>query len=317
MVHFGVLLGNIVLFAALAIPGYFLGKMGRVSDGAMASITNILTDVAMPALVFSKLIMTDIPSLGGAAIACCVLFPIVIMCVLYALCAVLFRSMKDTGKNKASRFCAVFPNCGFLGIPLASAMFPDEPSVVAFVSLFNVFSTLMLLTLGVYIYSGDRRHICVHRVLFKPITLAVVFGVICSLLGLGERLPAMETYAGYLAALTTPLAMIVLGVELSKLSLQEIFGSVGVYAVSAIKLMLSPLMAMGLLLLVRAIGVPISAELATALMISTGVSTAASAPAMAKRYGADSKYAAMLTLGATMLCMISLPLVSLLFNMLF
>lgn len=317
MVHFGVLLGNIILFGALAIPGYLLGKAGRVSDGAMASITNILTDIAMPALVFSKLLMTDIPSLGVTAIACCVLFPIGITCALYGLTAVMFRGSGENSGVGTSRFCAIFSNCGFLGIPLASAMFPDEPAVVAFVSLFNVFSTLMLLTLGVYIYSGDRRHICVRRAILKPITVAVVLGIICSLTGVGDMLPAVGTYADYLAALTTPLAMIVLGVELSKLSFREIFGNAGMYAVSAVKLILSPLMAMGLLLLLRAVGLEIGTELAAALMISTGVSTAASAPAMAERYGADSRYAATLTLGTTMLCMVSLPPISLLFGLLF
>ena len=314
---FVVLLGNIILFGALAIPGYLLGKLGKVTDGALASITNILTAVAMPALVFSKLIMIDFPSLGTAAIVCCVLFPIGITYMLNLLTMVLFRGEMGDGRVGASRFCAIFSNCGFLGIPLASAMFPDEPGVVAFVSLFNVFSTLMLLTLGVYVYSGDRRDICVRRAILKPITIAVVLGIVCSLLGIGDMIPAVGTYADYLAALTTPLAMIVLGVQLSKLSVREIFCSAGVYAVSAVKLIVSPLMAMGVLLLLRTVGVPIGAELVVALMISTGVSTAASAPAMAERYGADSRYAAILTLGTTMLCMISLPMISLLFNLLF
>lgn len=317
MVHFGVLLGNIILFGALAIPGFLLGKLGKVTDGALASMTNILTDVAMPALVFSKLIMTDISSLGVSEVACCVMFPVGITCALYLLTAVLFRGGTGDGRVGASRFCAIFSNCGFLGIPLASAMFPEEPQVVAYVSLFNVFSTLMLLTLGVYMYSGDRRDICVRRAIFKPITVAVVLGIVCSLLGVGNMLPAVGTYADYLAALTTPLAMIVLGVELSKLSFREIFGSAGMYAVSAVKLILSPLLAMGGLLLLRAVGVEIGAELAAAILISTGVSTAASAPAMAERYGADSRYAAVLTLGTTMLCMLSLPLISLLFGRLF
>lgn len=314
---FTVLFRNILLFGALAIPGYLLGRLGKVTDGALAGITNILTAVAMPALVFSKLIVTDFSSLGTAAVVCCVLFPIGITYILHLLTVVLFRGKAGDGRTVESRFCAIFSNCGFLGIPLASVLFPNQPGVAAFVSLFNVFSTLMLLTLGVYVYSGDRRDICVRRVFFKPVTIAVLLGVVCSLAGIGDALPAVGIYADYLAALTTPLAMIVLGVQLSGLSVRRIFCNRGVYAVSAVKLLLSPLLTMGLLLLVRSAGVPIGMELAAALMISTGVSTAASAPAMAECCGADSGYATMLTLGTTMLCMISLPLISVLFDLVF
>ena len=44
------------------------------------------------------------------------------------------------------------------------------------------------------------------------------------------------------------------------------------------------------------------------MLVATAVSTATSAPAMAKKYGADSEHAACLTLGNTLLCVLTLPL---------
>ena len=46
----------VLLFAALLIPGYILGKAKAITDTAVLSFTNILMYIAMPFLVFSKLL---------------------------------------------------------------------------------------------------------------------------------------------------------------------------------------------------------------------------------------------------------------------
>lgn len=314
---FETLFGNLLLFTALLIPGYLLGKLGKISHGAMESITNLLTDIAMPFLVFAKLLETDFSSVGVTDILVCILFPIGIELILLPVTALFFRKKED-GKYAVSRCCAIFSNCGFLGIPLAASLFPDEPRAVLFVSVFNVFSTLMLLTLGIFILSGDKKHIDLCRAVLKPITLAIVLGVLLSVTGLAARLPALSTYSNYLAQLTTPLAMIVLGFELSGLRLRSMFTTVSLYTVSLVKLVISPVLSLLLLLSLKVIFKPeISSCLAAAMLISTGVSTAASTPAMAEKYGGDSRYAATLTLGTTILCMVTLPLLSLLFEKVF
>ena len=50
---------NVSLFVLLMIPGAILGRTKRLSERAIDQVGNILSDVAMPALVFSKLMQTD------------------------------------------------------------------------------------------------------------------------------------------------------------------------------------------------------------------------------------------------------------------
>jgi len=319
MIDLNVLLGNVLLFVALVVPGAILGKRAREGiGGAERLITDILTDIAMPFLVLEKFTEIDVSSIGMSEMLCCILFSIGIVMLLYLISRLLFRKKgKEDKKCAVSRFCSVFPNCGFLGIPLAVAVFPNEPKVAVLVSLFNVFSTFMLLTFGIYVLSGDCKSISVGRAFLKPITVAVVIGFVLSFSGLSERLPVIHTYSGYLAGLTTPLAMTVLGFELSKLGFKNMFATPSLYGVAALKLIVSPMIALAVLLLLRFLGVDISLELAAAMLISTGVSTAATAPAMSERYGADGRYAAILTLGTTVFCVLSLPLVSLVFELFF
>lgn len=316
MINIGTLLSYIILFGALAFPGFILGKSKRLSEESLGGIAVILTDVAMPFLVFAKLLETDLSSISTVDIVCSIVFPVAICFILWGISSFVFKKAEDRRRSVFS-FCSVFANCGFLGIPLANAIFPDSPEICAFVALFNVFSTFMLLTLGVYMLSGDRRHISLRGAFFKPITFAVMIGVVLSLSGGGEYISGLALYSDILASMTTPLAMLVLGVEMSRIGFKELFLTPALYASAAIKLIASPLITVGVLAVLRALGITVSEELAAALFISTGVSTAATASAMSKQYGRDGRYAAVLTVGNTVLCALTLPIVSIVFGFVF
>lgn len=311
MLNFIVLLRSVVLFVALAIPGFVLGKLNRLDTGARAAIGGILADVAMPALVLARLLESDLCTLRPDCIAWALLLPFGLTAALWGLSALLFPG-RISRRNGAAQFCAVFANCGFLGIPLTEAMFPGQPEVIVYISLFNVTSTLCLLTIGVYMLSGDRRSVRFRSILCKPIVWVVVIGAILTVTGSGQRMSWLITYANYPAQLTTPLSMLVLGCTLAELDWRSIFGRADLYKTALIKLIAAPVLTM---LILRLAGSP--PELAAALFIGTGVSSAASAPAMAGQYGNDARYTATLTLGTTLLCMATLPLLSFLFELLF
>jgi len=200
---------------------------------------------------------------------------------------------------------------------LAVAAFPNSPKIAVFVSLFNVISTFLLLTLGVYILSGDTRHINPLKAIMKPITAAVILGMVLSFTGVASKLTAVHEYSSYLASITTPMSMTVLGFELSKMKLKKLILTPSLYVVSFIKLIAAPLIALVILIGLRAVGVNIGEELAVAMFIATAVATPATTPAMASRYGADTSLATVHTVGTTLLCVATLPLVSLIFGVFF
>lgn len=310
------MLGIVLLFAALLIPGYILGKARAITDVAVLSFSNILMYVAMPFLVFSKLLEIDLSSIVLAEILMSALLPIVLELILLVFCRIVFK--KREPRKRSAAFCSIFPNCGFLGIPLAAALWPDKPEIVLYISVFNVVSTFLLLTLGVYILSGDKKEISLKKTLISPIFFAIVLGVAGSLLNINEHWGSVSTYAVTLAQLTTPLAMISLGYELSKLNMLKMWANAGVYLTSLIKLILSPLITVGFLALLKYVfRLEIGISIASAMLVATAVSTAASAPSMAKKYDADAEYTAILTLANTLLCIVTLPLMYMLLDVLF
>ena len=312
MLGFSTLLSGVLMFALLIIPGYILGRIKMIERGALNSMTNILMYVAMPFLVFTKLIATDLYAIDPIHILLAALSPFVVFGAIMLLSEKTFRAREGDRRYRASRFCSIFSNAGFLGIPLSEVLFPDRPEISVYVSLFNVGSTFFLLTVGVYILSGDRRDISFRRAILSPIMASIVIGVLFSLLGVVDYVPKVANYADILASLTTPLSMIVLGVEMSGIPFSAFVKTPLLYLVSFMKLVLSPLVMIAILLLLGLCGLAVPSELQAALFIATAVSSAASSSAMTKKYGGDGEYAAILTIGTTLLCAVSFPLLYLL-----
>lgn len=303
MPEFQTLSIHILLFAALMIPGFLLGKCGKLK-GATDGITNLLTHLAMPALVFQKIAETDLSSLPLMDALISLLAPILLIPLFYLPLKFLF-------KERSARFCALFSNCGFLGLPLAAALFPEQPQVSLYVALFNISSTFMMLTFGLFILSGNAKEISPLGAIFKPITFGVLAGIAVALLREHLPLDFLLSYGEYFSALTVPLAMLTLGAALSATKPRTLLQRPALWGVAAIKLVAFPLLTLALFSIFPA-G---SASCAAALFLSTGVSTAATAPALSEKYADDPEGGTVYTLGTTLFCLITLPLMSLIYQL--
>ena len=85
----------VLLFVTLLVPGYILGKAKLISDGAAISIGNILVYVAMPSLVFSKLLGIRMCDVGVLELAISTLLPLVVVFVLLLVCKLIKKEVYD------------------------------------------------------------------------------------------------------------------------------------------------------------------------------------------------------------------------------
>ena len=310
------MLGRLALFALLGLPGFVLAKWGKLDDRGRGALVNLLLYVAMPFLVFKSLLETDAAALRPAEWITCAAFPVLIVAALVGVGLLVLREQEE--KQRVCRFCATFSNCGFLGLPLAQSLFPDRPAIAVFIAIFNIVSTVLLFVVGGAMLSGGKERVQWRRLLISPLTVATAAGLLCSLLGLGQKAPDLITFTGILAAMTTPLAMTVLGALLATLPRRPWWRERGLWLTALVKLILSPAITIAVLLfLTRVCRLPIGVDALVALLLSTAVSTAASAPSMSEDHGCDPHYAAALTVGNTLLCLVTLPVVYLVFHFIF
>ena len=305
-----VMFQNVILFAALMMPGFLLGKTDQFERASVTTITNILMCVGMPFLVFSKLLEMDVYTLAISELLCCIGLAVGVVLVLIVVCKYICPEKEI---YREFSFCSAFSNCGFIGIPLAAAVFPEQPKVAVFVSLFNVFTSFMLWTFGVYVLTGDKKNISIKKAIYNPVTAAIILGTVFSLVGCEKQLSFICNYSSMLAGITTPISMIVIGYEFSNIRFKEVFTRKSSYLVSLVKLVICPFITTVILMTLGTF-IEFGDAFKEAMFIATAVPTAATASAMAEKYGADGKLSAEYTVVDTALSVLSLPLMYMIFH---
>ena len=136
----------------------------------------------------------------------------------------------------------VFSNIGFIGYPIMKAIFGNDS--VFNTSLFGMVFNIMLFTLGVYLIGiGQQGN---NKLNFMNL---ITPGVICSFLALflylmHIRAPMIVTdFTGMVGDMTTPLAMIIIGVTLGAMNIKKVFNELRVYVYTLVKQLILPIIA--------------------------------------------------------------------------
>ena len=118
MDEFIIMLRNVLIFVALAVPGYILVK-GKILQPAQSGVlSKLLMYLGLPLMIFSGVVKNlnfdggQLRMLGVTA-----LIGIVAVLVMFFVSAPLVKMEKDKKTAGMMRFCSVFANNGFLGIP--------------------------------------------------------------------------------------------------------------------------------------------------------------------------------------------------------
>ena len=130
---------NVLVFVALALPGFILVKSKILSQEQSGSLSKLLMFVGMPFLILTSVI-NNISFDANLLATIGIVFAIAIIYTIVAFFASKpLSSMEKQEKTRGMiRFSMVFSNNGFLGIPLAMAVFGANSMVVMVVIIINI-----------------------------------------------------------------------------------------------------------------------------------------------------------------------------------
>ena len=220
----------------LMAVGYIITKKNIINDDVSKGITQILTNIALPALIISSF------SFGYSkdtikAVAMVFIYSLIIHGITIIMGKLVFRKYKG-GKNAVLQFASVFPNSGFMGLPLIMELFGQGG--VLYASIFLIPHHTLMWTYGEGLYTKGEKESPLKKLATSPSLIAVVIGIIIFILKID--LPYMvDKPLSMFASLTSPLSMLILGERITKLNLREIIGDRDIYYGCFIKLILSPL----------------------------------------------------------------------------
>lgn len=309
-----IMLRNVLIFVALALPGYILVKSKLLKSNESAVLSKILSYVGMPFLILSSILSIEFTS-DFALIAVITAISCILFTVLFFFFTIsLTIKEKQEKKRSMMRFAMLFSNNGFLGIPLAMAVFTNNPIVVSIVVIFNIFNNILIYTLGIYLISGDKKTINLKKAFANPVLLAFVVGLILNLIGVKKLLPEITTFSDHLKNLVTPISMLILGVKLAEVPFASLFTSPSSYYVSSVKLILMPLIATALGFAIKLI-FNLNNDIVFAFFIAFAMPTAGLSTTFADQFGGDTKHSVIYTLGSTIFSVLTIPILYYLLNL--
>lgn len=297
---------NVLMFIALAVPGYILAKTGLVKDSESTPLSRILIYVGVPFLVAYNVMDITFDSHALQIILLSTIISIVYTIITYFLSKPATCFIKDFKTQGVARFEIYAGNNGFLGIPLAAAVFSNMPLVVTSVIIANIVNNISMYTIGIYSISGDKKNISIKKLVTNPCLIGFIVGIILNFTKVGSVVPQISDYLSRSQAIVTPISMIIIGIKLGSIKISSIFKNKNMYFVSLCKLILVPALLVAIMLLLR-LAFNVSNELILGMFVAFAMPSASLATTFADNFGGDSKSAAIFTIGTTILSVITIP----------
>ncbi len=295
-----ILLKQVSVMLILICIGAICFKTKLVSLEGNKSLTNLVLYIVNPAVIIVSYQQDFSPRLfKGLGYA--LLLSAVGLLLFIAVSYLLLRG-KDKDSISIERINASYSNCGFMGIPLALALFGSEG--VLYITAINTVFNIMVWTHGVFTISGEKSEVSFKKIITNPTILATVLGFLLFVFQI--RIPGLlfDTLS-YVNNIITPLAMFVAGVTIANSSLFKALRKPRIYFVSALKLIITPVI---LILLLYFFPCPNeTAKITTIVGLSCPSATIGTM--LAIRFDKNSSYSSQMFGLSTILSVVTLPII--------
>lgn len=312
MVAFKAAFLSVLIALMYMFPGYILGKAKKASAGHLSTMSSVLIYVLSPCMIVSSFFSMDF---SWDALKDMGFFFLVSFAVEVAFLLSLFLVLKKKFHINKYRMLVIgsaLGNCGFFGMPLIKALLPDHPEVACYSSIYVISMNILVFTAAVYCLTLEKKYISLHSAIINPAVLSLLVGLLLYIIGGAEYFPeTVKDGIILLGKMTTPVCMLILGIRLSTIRIKDLFSEPFVYLICGGKLILFPLISFAVALLL-----PVPYAFKASLFILGGVPCASVILNMAEIHGKEQKMSANCILLSTLLCIFTIPLMSLLLTFL-
>jgi len=215
--------------------GVIAALTGIIDESGSKSMARLVNKVTNPIKIFSSyLIAYDAVKFRGLITAA----QLGALCLTISIIAGILFIKKKGETWRVERLVVTLPNCGYMGIPLISAMLGDE-AVFYLTGLILVFN-LVAWTYGITLMSGRNRLKDLLKVLVSPTIIAIAAGICFYLM----EIPMPELVGSTIKTIgdcTTPLVMMVAGSTIARTNFIKILGKKSTWLTVFLRLLFCPI----------------------------------------------------------------------------
>ena len=288
----------LMLFMLIGV-GFLLGKIKLLDNQGSLCLSNLMLYVVIPCLAVSSF-QRPLEAEHLQNFGLTLLLSLIVHIAMIVVSAVALRHV-DKERRTVLALCAVMANCGFMAFPLQSALFGSIG--VFYGSGYMVIFNICTWTYALYMASGRNKSLLKLRtVLLNPTVISLALGMVLYLTEI--TLPdLLMTPINYIASLNTPLPMIIIGFHLSQADLKTALRGQGTFLSMGLRLIVSPLLAMGLCLLLG-----LDTMVSTVVVIAAATPSAAVVTMLVSKFGKNAPMASSLVSLYTLCSAVTIPL---------
>lgn len=299
-------ISGILVILGMILVGFVIGEKGWFDDKSRGLLAKLVTQVALPCYMLYTItqrftaadLLKMLPALQ---------FPALSMVVLLGIATGVARIFA-VRQDRRGLFISMFFNSNtiFVGLPINQALFGDDS--IPYVLIYYMCNTTFFWTLGTYLIQRDGEGEAQFdlktslKKVFSPPLMGFLLGLVLVMLQI--KLPAfLASDLQYLGNLTTPLSMIFIGLSVSHVGVKQL-----VLGKDQLLILLGRFVVAPLLMATIVYWVPLPSLMKQVFIIQSAMPVMTNAPVVARLYGADSDYAAVMVTETTLATMVVIPI---------
>lgn len=298
-------LQNVSVLFILIVIGYGVGKINWVTASGQKEITKLVLNVTMPATI---ILAMQVPFSMERVSNILMLLVIMLCCYIFMyLVSVIVTKFFPASPAQKDIFSMgmLLSNTSFMGYPIVTALLGEDALFYAVICggfLFEIISW----TFGIHVIGRnvDGHKGGLKNAILNPGVLSIAIGGVLFLTNTGIPEPLFSTMS-ILSRATSPLAMIVVGLILSRSNIQEALKDWRIYVTSLVKLVVNPLI---ILYTLKALGFGGSIFIMIPVMLLS-MPTAAYVAMFSDNLGNDKSLASQLVFVCSLLSLLSIPII--------
>ena len=303
-------ISGILVILGMILVGFVIGEKGWFDDKSRGLLAKLVTQVALPCYMLYTItqrftaadLLKMLPALR---------FPALSMVILLGIATGVARIFA-VRQDRRGLFISMFFNSNtiFVGLPINQALFGDAS--IPYVLIYYMCNTTFFWTLGTYLIQRDGEGEAQFdlktslKKVFSPPLMGFLLGLVLVMLQI--KLPAfLASDLQYLGNLTPPLSMIFIGLSVSHVGVKQL-----VLGKEQLLILLGRFLVAPLLMASIVYWMPLPNLMKQVFIIQSAMPVMTNAPVVARLYGADSDYAAVMVTETTLATMVVIPILMLL-----
>lgn len=234
---------QILMITILFLIGIFCYRKKIITQETNKSLASLVVNIINPAIIIQSYrisFSTERLKMLLMVFLLSLLSYVIIIPMAYLL------NRKGESRN-IDRIVSIYSNCGFIGIPIVSSLY--GPEGVFYLSGYVTAFNLLFWSHGVTVIKKRFDKNNLKKILLSPSIIAVLLGILVFLLRIDLIDPLGSTMEA-VAAMTTPLTMIIAGVSIAQTNFLDTIKDLTVYRVTVLRLLVLPLIIYGLFRLI-------------------------------------------------------------------